>query len=361
MADETFRPRKPITSSELNESGGDALQQGAAMRQAVAAEVGAEFSEPGIPQSASMPVSANLRNAPEEFKRIVAQRKGGQMTSGFSNDAPQMAGSKLEELLAGLQTSTNQFHEIVLPSLGKFYDGTDGPQDGKLHIRPMTGEEEQILATPRLVRRGQAINMIFDRCIREQEFRSESFLTPDRTFLLIFLRGISYTKDYDVEVRCPECNTKFATVIDLDALWVDKCPLDFDARNLSGKLPTSGFSYRFRISRGIDEQHIQDYRERRLKGFDLSTQADDTLLYRTAMLLEDLEGLNHTSEIQLVLKRLPINDVAHLRNEVNNQPFGVDTNIAISCPSCFAEFSNDLPLEANFFFPRARKATTTRV
>ncbi|WP_447516277.1 hypothetical protein, partial [Clostridioides difficile] len=64
----------------------------------------------------------------------------------------------------------------------------------------MTGEEEQILATPRFVRKGQAINMIFQRCLKEQ-FRPEQFLTIDRTYILIYLRGISYSPNYDVEVK----------------------------------------------------------------------------------------------------------------------------------------------------------------
>lgn len=369
MADDTFRPRKPINPSEV-ESGTEALQEGMAVRRAAAAEVGADFTEPG--HEPGIKISGNV---PDEFKKVLAAKRAErsgeapvappQRQKQLSNAPSEMritGSGKLEELIAGIQATTHNYHELALPSLGKFYDGTDGPQDGKLHVRPMTGEEEQILATPRLVRRGQAINMIFDRCIRE-DYKSEKFLTPDRTFLLIFLRGLSYTKDYDVEVRCAECNTKFATVIDLDALWVDKCPVEFDERNLEGKLPSTGYGYRYRISRGTDEQHIQDYRERRLKGFDTAGQADDTLLYRTAMLLEDIEGLTDKTEIQLLLKRLPINDVAHLRNVVNNQPFGVDTNVGISCPACFADFSVDLPLEANFFFPRLRKETpgTTHV
>lgn len=364
MADDTFRPRK-IDPSEV--AGQNPLDEGAVVRMAAAQEVGENPSMAPI-QEGGVQLTGNV---PDVLKKAIASKRTERSDGGpqgpiqfppkaptqkkLTNQDMRVAGSnKLEELIAGIQQTTHNYHEVTLPSLGRFYDGTDGPVDGKLHVRPMTGEEEQILATPRLVRKGQAINMIFDRCVRE-DFRSESFLTPDRTFLLIFLRGLSYTKDYDVEVRCPECNTKFATIIDLDGVWVDKCPLDFNVNKLEGVLPTTGFNYRYRISRGSDEQHIQEYRERRLKGFDLSSQADDTLLYRTAMLLEDVEDLSDKEEIQLLLKRLPINDVAHLRNVVNNQPFGVDTNIGISCQACFADFTVDLPLEANFFFPRARK------
>lgn len=347
MSEDTFRPRKAVASTEEDAA---SLEKGVAVRRAIAQELGEEDMQ----REGGVQISGNI---PPEFKQVLAQKRQGKAAQRSSEPPMRVTGSStLEGLLDRMKESTHTYHELSLPSLGRFYDGTDGPQDGILHVRPMTGEEEQILATPRLVRRGQAVNIIFNRCMQEQ-YDSEKFLTPDRTCLLIFLRGLSYTKDYDVEVRCPECNTKFATVIDLDGLWVDKCPVDFNEKDLTGELPTTGFSYQYRISRGSDEQHIQDYRERRLKGFDLAAQADDTLLYRTAMLLDNIEGLSDKTELQLLLKRLPINDVAHLRNVVNNQPFGVDTNIGINCPSCFADFTVDLPLESSFFFPRARKET----
>jgi hypothetical protein len=90
----------------------------------------------------------------------------------------------------------------------------------------------------------------------------------------------------------------------------------------------------------------------------LSAQADDTLLYRTAFLIEEIEGLSNKIEIQTLLKKLPINDVAYLRTVVNDPPFGVDTKVSINNPYTLNDFEIELPLESNFFFPRARKKTT---
>src|SRR4051812_28309628 len=75
--------------------------------------------------------------------------------------------SKLDELLAGIKETTYRFEEVTFPSLGRFYDDTVAPPDGVIHVRCMTGEEEQILATPRYIKKGQAINMIFRNCVRE--------------------------------------------------------------------------------------------------------------------------------------------------------------------------------------------------
>ena len=291
---------------------------------------------------------------PEQLKQAMGQQSNsGTPLSNEQPDIRMTGSSRLEELINGIaQTST--YDEVTLPSLGKFY--MDGPANGIVHMRPMTGEEEQILATPRFVRKGQAINMIFNKCIQES-YDAGSFLSEDRTFLLIYLRGISYTPEYEVEINCPECERKFATVIDLNAIYVDECPRDFGPGNLEGVLPTSGYKFTYRLAVGSDEQRIADYRDRRIRGFDTANMSDDSLLYRNALLVNDIEGLTDKTEIQQLLRKLPINDVSYLRNTVNNPPFGPDTDISITCDSCLHEFEVELPLEANFFFPRSRKTT----
>jgi hypothetical protein len=221
----------------------------------------------------------------------------------------------------------------------------------------MTGEEEEILATPRFVKRGQAINMIFNRCIKEN-YDSTNFLAQDRTYLLIYLRGISYSPEYDVEVKDPETEQSFATTINLSELDVNYCEDNFSIENLQDVLPVTGYNFRYRLATGRDEQLVQEHREKRAKNFDLSSQADDTLLFRTAHLVEEIEGLSNKSEIQTLLKKLPIQDVSYIRNTVNEPPFGVNTKITINNPYTLSDFEIELPLEANFFFPRAKKKTT---
>lgn len=286
-------------------------------------------------------MSRSQRSTPDKMVPDLRIKPG---TGGGSEE--------LEELLLKL-TDMNTWEEIELPSRGKFYDSIPP----SLNIRAMTGEEEQILATPRHVRKGKAIDMIFNKCIREP-INTQDLLSVDRTYLLIFLRGISYTPEYDVEIKCPECATSFNNVINLSAdIVVTDCPDDFGPRNLHGVLPTTGFTYKYRLATGQDEQAVTRYRENRLTNFDQSD--DDTLLYRTSILLESVENVTDRKELGLLLKRLPINDVSHLRNVINEPPFGVKTEIGIICPACTHEFKIDLPLEAGFFFPRSRSNQKT--
>lgn len=360
MQDETFTPQKrPILQDEVEENGKNAaemLENMRKMRESAAKEAEREFNEPN--PDAAVQMSGKV---PEGFKKMLAERRSGKGKT-FSDKSPEMrvtGSGKLEELIAGIGSKGGLVYEpIQLPSKGKFYDGENGPTNGTIHLRPMTGEEEEILATPRFVKKGQAINMIFNRCMREN-YDSSNFLTQDRTYMLIYLRGISYTPEYDVEIRDPESDQTFATTINLSELFVDYCPEDFGPENLEDVLPVTGYKFRYRLALGRDEQEIQQYRDRRAKNFDLSGQADDTLIYRTAHLVDEVEGLSDKMEIQMLLKKLPIQDVAYLRTVVNEPPFGVDTKISITNPYTMRDFEVELPLESNFFFPRAKRNQNT--
>ena len=363
MADESFRLRRPNETGVDNQ--GSPLDAANQMRQEAAADGGGQVPDVA---GGNIPITGNI---PPAFAAAIAAAKGGNQpkrglnmsaggeSSNYGSTSKSLTGSSasghLKELLEGLRGSTTTYEEVQLPSKGKFYDGEDGPSNGIVALRPMTGEEEQILATPRFVKKGQAINMIFQKCLREG-FRPENLLTIDRTYLLIYLRGISYGPNYDVEIKCPECETKFSTSIDLNSLYVEYAPDEYGPE-LRDVLPNTKLPFSYRLSTGKDEQEIQDHRDRRIKAFG-DNGVDDTLTYRTAQLLNDIDGITNKSELQILLKNLPINDVSYIRNLVNEPPFGVDTNVEIVCPSCLAEFGIDLPLEANFFFPRRKKAKT---
>lgn len=359
MSDEKiFRPeRRPINEMTQEESQAK-LQAVQNMRKMV------EMNEleSDQPQMPNLPPGVIQGNVPPQFAAMMNQPHQSSMQPQRQRaPTPQLVvqpgvpqNTKLAEVIAAVKGTISNFEPVYLPSKGRFYDGEDGPQDGIIHLRPMTGQEEEILATPRFVKRGQAVNMIFNRCMQEN-FDTEKFLTADRTYLLIYLRGISYSPSYEVELKCPSCDKKFSYSIDLNDLYVDQCPDNINSE-LSDVLPTTKLEFTYRLSRGYDEQRVQDYRDKKMKGnYDNSNQADDTLLYRTALLITDISGLTQTIEVHRLLKELPIGDVAYLRNVTSEPPFGVDTNVDIFCPSCLHDFSIELPLEANFFFPRGKK------
>jgi hypothetical protein len=367
MSDETFRPerRRPTRDLFADKDPGLAWEEPEAPTNVDPVQH-SEAVQPATPATPATPPGVEIRgNVPPQFaamlkgentRRETSPQRPAPRPQSFGTSASQGANNEhIESLFRRLTAKTHHYDEVLLPSKGRFYNGTDGPTDGIIYIRPMTGEEEQILATPRYVKRGKAIDMIFEDCI-QNKITASKLLSVDRTYLLIYLRGISYTPIYEVEVKCPECSHKHPAQINLDELTVEHCPDDFGYDSLEGVLPVSEFKFSYRLACGADDAEISQYRERRSKAWGDQTR-DDTLHYRTALLLNEVEGVTDKGQIQQLAKRLPINDVAHIRNLVNNPPFGVDTKIEMICPACFAEYSVELPMETGFFFP-SRKTSS---
>jgi hypothetical protein len=287
---------------------------------------------------------------PKEVKKPVQQKRP---QTQMAQKKPR-GSAKLQDLIEGLMEKGVRYDEIVLPSRGVFYDGKTGPSDGVLHIREMTGDEEQILATPKYVRKGVAVNMIFERCIREN-FKTENFLSIDRTYLLVSLRSLSYGDNYEVDIKCPDCEKRFPHTIPLKDLIVNYCPDDFGPP-LQDTLPKSEYNFTWHLACGKDENAVQTYRDVRLKEYG-SEASDDSLMYRIALMLDEVEGLTNKVEIKELLKRLPVQDIAYLRNLALDTPFGLDTKLQITCAACYHDFEVELPLEAGFFFPRQKHKT----
>lgn len=387
MPDEVYRPTKkaivpdmpvaqpqaaapPIQPSVSPPSsaaphGAQSLNEMSAIRQAAAEELGGTNAYRDPMPMGEQPGMAIQGNIPPQFQQAL-QQQYRQANPEMSQPRPmprlsnESAGvgietnTRLQELIQKLTIKTGAHEPVQLPSMGRFYDGNDGPTDGVVHIRPMTGNEEEILAQQRLARKGIALDMIFESCLQER-YKTENFLSIDRNFLMIYLRGISYGNDYDAEVTCTNCETAFLTTIDLN-FDGEPCPLDFNASKLFDVLPVSGFKFKYRLSRGRDERMVEEHRGRKRRS-EFSEQLDDTLLYRLSVLVEDIEGLNTQVEIQTLLKQLPGADLSYLRTCVTEPPFGYDTKVDLVCPHCMNEFTTELPIGIGFFFPRGRKKT----
>lgn len=350
MSEDFFRPKKAI-NSESNE---EAMENKKTLD-----------TIQGIKQMTKQEEDSGIQvsgNVPPEFQKALKQKQSQSQPPQSSRNKPKKPNFQearlsstptnpdLDFLIQKLSTEGSIHTEVELPSKGKFYDGINGPIDGILNIRRMTGEEEMVLAS----QKNKALNIIFKKCLLEKNFNPENLLYVDRIYLLIKLRIISYTPEYEVEITCPECDRKFSHIINLAELEVEYCPDNFTDEILQNTLPTSGFNFRYRFPTGKDEVDIQDYRDRKIKMWG-NNQLDDTILYRSSLLLEEIENIVEKSELLFLLKKLPVNDVSYIRTLISEPPFGVQTKIDIGCPGCMHEIVVDLPFDGSFFSPKHKK------
>jgi hypothetical protein len=344
-------PDDPVAQGEVEPRPRDGIQVTGTMPPAMQEMLNQRLTEvnssQGEDQGHAAPMQPQAQFQTEALPPHQRPNMGAQQPGQLMTNDPH-----LNALLGAL--NTQNYEKVVLPSKGRFYHDEDQPMGGEVNLRPMTGQEETILSTARLMRQGRGIQMIFRNCLLEKNIDPEKMLSVDRTYLLIYLRGISYGNIYEVTVKCPECDHSFDQDIDLN-LPVNFCPDNFHDGTLSKTLPKTGFTFRYIMQTGAHETEITSYRDRKTK---FSNATDDSFLFKAAILIEEI-GNEHAKvtnrhAIQSLLERLPVSDINYIRNTLNEPPFGVDTKIIVPCSACGTEFPVELPYEANFFFPKER-------
>lgn len=295
------------------------------------------FAEPAAPQPGLPPVPP--RGAP-----IMPIPK----TEGVGKVDKSMDAEDIVAMLKKKQV----FERIKLPSRFLGYADLGVPVDGTIGVKQMTVTEEKILSTARLLRNGQALDKIFENCTLENIDPNKLF-SPDRNYLLFFIRGISYGSLYDFKAKCPGCEASFDEEIDLDELPVVAAEDGFDD-TIHLVLPDSGLNVWHRVATGADEKKIQKHREFMIKGFG-NEFTDDTIVFRNVLLTKRVEHFEDQHSIERIVANLSIRDSNALRDSINNPPFGVGTKITMTCPFCFNGWEMELPIDANFFFPSNKK------
>ncbi|MCE5191863.1 MAG: hypothetical protein LLG08_08925, partial [Actinomycetia bacterium] len=177
----------------------------------------------------------------------------------------------IEELLAQI-AKTSDFQPFDLPSGGLLDAANEKLSSGTVLIRPMRAAEEEILATGRLFRNGEGLEMIFRRCImfgdRSPLEDPLQLLSLDRIAALIAIRIMTYGSTYDFSIVCGNCRKSFESEVDLDN-DLDVHYLDPEQglkEPMRSVFPECGLEFEYRLSRGYDEAENMKYsRERERK------------------------------------------------------------------------------------------------
>lgn len=221
-----------------------------------------------------------------------------------------------------------------------------------VNIREITGEEEDILASPKMGV-AQKMDSLIGNCINYFESSEErgarleskadiiegvrSLPIGDRVFMILALRRLSVSDEYVFEVSCPSCsykNKKGLMLSDLDVTpMADKKLRVYDVSLPSGK------KARMKIMLGKDEGKMDNIRK------SSNNRMSQAILLRLDLL--DDEPANITS-----VKKLSLRDRNAIRSSFEKYEGGVDTTIGVICSECEADFNTELDVsQSDFFFP----------
>jgi hypothetical protein len=218
------------------------------------------------------------------------------------------------------------------------------PSGVEVELREMTGAEEEILTNPRLVRSGEAVNLVLANCtlrLGEKENPTKEdlldLLAGDRLFILVKLREMSLGREVEVELVCGNatCRERNATTVDLGELEVSGYGPE---REMTFTLPGSKQVVRF--------THLDGHRETRL-----AKLKEATLSSAMLMRILDVDGQPPTKKL---LADMSLRDRTALREEMFRVDAGIDTTVEVECAGCGATLRTRVEQEPGFLFPSAR-------
>ena len=236
-------------------------------------------------------------------------------------------------------------HEkFALPSKGLAYKN-EIPDT--IEIRAMTSVEESILTSERLIKSGEAIDMVFANCIKG-DVNVKELLSADKMAILLWLRAASYGPLYNIEVECPSCRFKFERTVNLETdLAVNYAPDDFQ-EPLTIALPRTKKKVLFQLPRAKHEDivaKLKEAAENQAKGRLL---IDRSMIERMLLCIVDVEGVDKVFW-RTWLENLVAGDTSVLRDALTKDYFGVDTTLFFRCKKCDHEWDSPMPITKNFF------------
>ena len=206
-------------------------------------------------------------------------------------------------------------------------------------LREMTGAEEELLTNARLMKSGDALNLVMRNCLVSLDDTTEVTLTQvldllagDRLFLLVKLRQISLGDELTVSLACPRCRTTTLVPVNLEDLPVTPYPPE---REYTTVLPGSG--------RTVRCVPLDGHMEKRLVAFPDSYQSQAML-----MRIREIDGMPPTKK---TLTEMVLRDYNALYAAMLAAEGGIDTAITAACDGCGALMRTRIEGEKDFLYP----------
>lgn len=234
-------------------------------------------------------------------------------------------------------------------------------EDGKIHrravLRKMTGHEESLIADRKLRQNGgKLVTELLAGCIRslgelpKVDRRVIAGLSsPDRNFLLLQLRKVTFGEDIESTYRCPYCGESTSMTQDLDDLPVRRVngagpadivvELDDGYEDRDGEVHTT---MAFRLPTGVDEEKIASLVR------DNASRGMSALLARCLTALGDMAAERREALGTKLISDLTMSDRARIEREFRAEMPGVDLTTEVDCEHCARSFDASLDLTRFF-------------
>lgn len=241
---------------------------------------------------------------------------------------------------------------VPLPSRGMVYP-VGSPLHGKeeVEIKGMTTEEEDILMSRALIKKGTVITELIRSCLMDPNIVVNDLLSGDRNALMVAVRITGYGQEYTPQVQCPSCETRQEYSINLSDLEIKPLELEPVAQGenrFAFTLPVTKKAVEFRFLTGKEEEEILAIMEnKKKKGLVNDTVVTTRLFYS----ILSVNGQTDRSMIRQFIQFMPAKDSHALRSYIDKHEPGIDMKHPFECKSCGHSEVVAVPMGATFFWP----------
>lgn len=242
----------------------------------------------------------------------------------------------------------------------------DLPSGAKIEFRALTLREENILASARGRKQESALDSVLSACVVQivdagpyrdlgQRVDWDKMLQGDRFVAMVKLRVISYREGetYSFMTQCPECGQRSEQSVNLNTELPIQ-PLSEEARDaLVNDTPftveVGGSKITYSLSYGAHAKRFEKLREQNPKRPMAAALRSrilevDGIEKRDIMNWLDGEAGGHDG--------LTSDEAEDLREAFDRVDCGIDTEVEVECPKCWASYVLSLPFDDGFFLPR---------
>lgn len=241
-------------------------------------------------------------------------------------------------------------------------------EDGRLHrvatLRKMTGHEEALLADRKLrANGGRLVTELLAGCLRRlgevapvsRQVVGE-LTSPDRNFLLLELRKLTFGSELEASYTCPSCRETTVSLEDLESFPVRHSDAsgapEVTVELVDGYLDQGKDAWydamRFRLPTGVDEERVA------VTARDNPSRGTNALLARCLVAVtgdgQDMPEPRRQALGTKLLSDLTMGDRARIERAFRDQMPGLDLTRDLDCEACGRPIHTSLDL-TSFFSP----------
>jgi hypothetical protein len=236
--------------------------------------------------------------------------------------------------------------EIVeLPSKGLLYPEDNPLSSGKVEMRYMTAQHEDILTNQNYIKQGIVLDKLLQALI-VSDINYDDLIVGDKNAIMIAARVLGYGKDYEITYNGEKIMIDLSI---LESKKIDESLITKGKNEFSFTLPSSGTVITYKLLTGKDSKDI----EKELEGLKkLNKQTPPELSTRLKHMITSVDGNSDVKTIRdFVDNYLLARDSKELRSHIKlTQP---DVNLTFTYTGRGIEENVDIPIGINFFWPDA--------